>query len=89
MAPGFPDFYQGSERPLFHLTDPDNRRPVDFADSGEPGADRDAPLPDPMDPEAKTWQDHQGCLRLLRGPDDIEDFAVELTAIAKAEAPSR
>jgi (1->4)-alpha-D-glucan 1-alpha-D-glucosylmutase len=31
VAPGVPDFYQGLE--LFHytLTDPDNRRPVDFA----------------------------------------------------------
>lgn len=31
MAPGFPDFYQGGELPDFSFTDPDNRRPVDFA----------------------------------------------------------
>jgi (1->4)-alpha-D-glucan 1-alpha-D-glucosylmutase len=30
-APGVPDFYQGSEGVLATLTDPDNRRPVDFA----------------------------------------------------------
>ncbi len=30
-APGIPDFYQGTELWDFHLVDPDNRRPVDFA----------------------------------------------------------
>jgi (1->4)-alpha-D-glucan 1-alpha-D-glucosylmutase len=30
-APGVPDFYQGTESWAFHLVDPDNRRPVDFA----------------------------------------------------------
>ncbi len=30
-APGVPDFYQGSELWDFRLVDPDNRRPVDFA----------------------------------------------------------
>lgn len=29
--PGVPDFYQGTERWDFSLVDPDNRRPVDFA----------------------------------------------------------
>jgi (1->4)-alpha-D-glucan 1-alpha-D-glucosylmutase len=29
--PGVPDLYQGSERTLLTLVDPDNRRPVDFA----------------------------------------------------------
>ncbi len=29
-APGFPDFYQGTELFDFSLVDPDNRRPVDF-----------------------------------------------------------
>jgi (1->4)-alpha-D-glucan 1-alpha-D-glucosylmutase len=29
-APGTPDFYQGTELPEPFLTDPDNRRPVDF-----------------------------------------------------------
>lgn len=31
LAPGFPDFYQGMELCGFFLTDPDNRRPVDYA----------------------------------------------------------
>ena len=30
--PGVPDFYQGTELWDFNLVDPDNRRPVDFAD---------------------------------------------------------
>jgi (1->4)-alpha-D-glucan 1-alpha-D-glucosylmutase len=30
--PGVPDFYQGSELWDFNLVDPDNRRPIDFAD---------------------------------------------------------
>ena len=30
-APGVPDFYQGTELWDFSLVDPDNRRPVDFA----------------------------------------------------------
>ena len=30
-APGVPDFYQGTELWAFHLVDPDNRRPVDYA----------------------------------------------------------
>ncbi|HEY3845355.1 MAG TPA: malto-oligosyltrehalose synthase [Acidimicrobiales bacterium] len=31
ISPGVPDFYQGTELWDFSLTDPDNRRPVDFA----------------------------------------------------------
>lgn len=30
-APGVPDFYQGTEIWNFHLVDPDNRQPVDYA----------------------------------------------------------
>jgi (1->4)-alpha-D-glucan 1-alpha-D-glucosylmutase len=30
LAPGVPDFYQGTELWEFNLVDPDNRRPVDF-----------------------------------------------------------
>jgi (1->4)-alpha-D-glucan 1-alpha-D-glucosylmutase len=33
-SPGMPDFYQGSELWDLNLTDPDNRRPVDFAMRG-------------------------------------------------------
>jgi len=32
MMPGVPDFYQGTERWDLSLVDPDNRRPVDFAE---------------------------------------------------------
>ena len=32
-APGAPDFYQGTELWDFSLVDPDNRRPVDYADA--------------------------------------------------------
>jgi (1->4)-alpha-D-glucan 1-alpha-D-glucosylmutase len=32
MSPGVPDFYQGTELWNLSLVDPDNRRPVDFAD---------------------------------------------------------
>ena len=32
MMPGVPDFYQGTELWDFSLVDPDNRRPVDFAE---------------------------------------------------------
>lgn len=31
MLPGIPDIYQGAEGAVHHLTDPDNRLPVDFA----------------------------------------------------------
>jgi (1->4)-alpha-D-glucan 1-alpha-D-glucosylmutase len=35
FMPGVPDFYQGCEDWRFALTDPDNRRPVDFARGSE------------------------------------------------------
>ena len=39
MMPGVPDFYQGTEFWDFSLVDPDNRRPVDFAErAGRLGA---------------------------------------------------
>jgi (1->4)-alpha-D-glucan 1-alpha-D-glucosylmutase len=34
VAPGVPDFYQGSDLWSFHLVDPDNRNPIDFARRG-------------------------------------------------------
>lgn len=30
---------------------------------------------------SESFADHQGCLRLLRGPDDLEDFAVEVPPV--------
>jgi (1->4)-alpha-D-glucan 1-alpha-D-glucosylmutase len=47
-TPGVPDFYQGTELFEATLTDPDNRRPVDFAAR----ADLLASLPTPETPEA-------------------------------------
>ena len=36
-VPGIPDFHQGAEGPLHHLTDPDNRLAVDWDALGEAG----------------------------------------------------
>lgn len=34
-----------------------------------------------LNPAAETWARHEGCLRLLRGPDDVEDYAVEVPPV--------
>ena len=34
-----------------------------------------------LNPATDAWAAHQGCLRLLRGPDDIDDFAVEVPPV--------
>ena len=34
-----------------------------------------------LNPEGAEWARADGCLRLLRGPDDIEDFAVEVPPV--------
>jgi hypothetical protein len=34
-----------------------------------------------LNPATDAWARHEGCLRLLRGPDDIEDFAVEVPPV--------
>jgi hypothetical protein len=34
-----------------------------------------------LNPATAAWAAHDGCLRLLRGPDDIEDFAVEVPPV--------
>jgi SM-20-related protein len=34
-----------------------------------------------LNPATAAWTRHDGCLRLLRGPDDIEDFAVEVPPV--------
>jgi SM-20-related protein len=31
-----------------------------------------------LNPTIDAWTQHDGCLRLLRGPDDLEDYAVEV-----------
>ncbi|MDZ7727137.1 MAG: malto-oligosyltrehalose synthase [Dehalococcoidia bacterium] len=57
LAPGFPDIYQGSEVEVLALTDPDNRRPVDFEAREDVMREvRDLPAPGTMrDPLAKPW----------------------------------
>ncbi len=34
-----------------------------------------------LNPEAAEWSRQEGCLRLLRGPDDIEDYTVEVPPV--------
>ena len=34
-----------------------------------------------LNPEAAAWARQEGCLRLLRGPDDIDDFAAEVPPV--------
>lgn len=34
-----------------------------------------------LNPGTAEWADHAGCLRLLRGPDDLEDYAVEVPPV--------
>ncbi len=57
LAPGFPDFYQGNEIYQLTLTDPDNRRPVDFAVRSHllSKADASSLITNLADPEAKLW----------------------------------
>ena len=55
-APGFPDFYQGTELWDRSLTDPDNRRPVDYDERERLlGALPDAAPTDLADPVTKLW----------------------------------
>jgi hypothetical protein len=34
-----------------------------------------------LNPRTEAWAKQEGCLRLLRGPDDIEDYAVEVPPV--------
>ncbi len=34
-----------------------------------------------LNPETEAWAKQDGCLRLLRGPDDLEDFVVEVPPV--------
>ncbi len=34
-----------------------------------------------LNPETESWARNEGCLRLLRGPDDIENYAVEVPPV--------
>ncbi|MCC6383072.1 MAG: malto-oligosyltrehalose synthase [Dehalococcoidia bacterium] len=56
LAPGFPDVYQGTERWRFSLTDPDNRRPVDFAAAEALlGCSGPGPAPDLASDAGRQW----------------------------------
>jgi (1->4)-alpha-D-glucan 1-alpha-D-glucosylmutase len=52
--PGVPDFYQGTEFWDLSLVDPDNRRPVDFAERAKVLATAEAPDWDPL---VQRWSD--------------------------------
>jgi (1->4)-alpha-D-glucan 1-alpha-D-glucosylmutase len=64
--PGVPDFYQGTGLWDFSLVDPDNRRPVDYAEREDILAD-DAPLATLL----RTWQD--GAIKLRLAADLLRD----------------
>lgn len=34
-----------------------------------------------LNPQTEAWAKQEGCLRLLRGPDDLEDFAAEVPPV--------
>jgi hypothetical protein len=34
-----------------------------------------------LNPQTGAWAQHEGCLRLLRGPGDLEDYAVEVPPV--------
>lgn len=52
--PGVPDLYQGTDLWDFSLVDPDNRRPVDYAERAALLKAADAELP--MDTDAAAWR---------------------------------
>ena len=54
-APGVPDFYQGSEFGIYTLTDPDNRRDVDFQVAGHRLSSIAERVPAATDEAAKPW----------------------------------
>jgi malto-oligosyltrehalose synthase len=63
-APGVPDTYMGTERWAFSLVDPDNRRPVDFADAAAVLAalDSSGSMPSSL---LATWADGRVKLAVL------------------------
>lgn len=78
-CPGHPDLYQGTERWDLSLTDPDNRRPVDFeatrrALDAEGAVPRDVALRSPLDEASKPWLVHR-LLQLRRQRPDPFDRA--------------
>lgn len=67
LAPGFPDFYQGTECEALTVTDPDNRQPIDFAAIERASRDCDE-APPLLTPAGKLWLTR----RLLRLRRDFE-----------------
>jgi (1->4)-alpha-D-glucan 1-alpha-D-glucosylmutase len=68
LAPGIPDFYQGSELPLLTLTDPDNRAPVDFAALERRFENARTATPPLNEPAAKLWLTHRLLAARRRAP---------------------
>ena len=82
-GPGVPDIYQGSERGQFSLVDPDNRRPVDFAEmtgalaTSTIGTEPDQPS------DFKQWM----CAQALRARrEDPDTFSVYRPLVAVGPA---
>ena len=38
-----------------------------------------------LNPDTEAWAKQEGCLRLLRGPENLEDYAVEVPPVNSAE----
>lgn len=81
VMPGFPDIYRGTEDLFLALTDPDNRRPVDF------GVLADLPGSDTLGGHKACWtrrllslrHDHAAFLRDARCEAHIDGAGVALT----------
>lgn len=84
-GPGVPDVYQGTEFWDRSLTDPDNRRPVDFEgrDAALAALDEGAPVPAPTAQEAKLLVVSR-TLRLRRERPELFEGYVPLEATGPA-----
>jgi (1->4)-alpha-D-glucan 1-alpha-D-glucosylmutase len=84
--PGIPDIYQGCEVACFALTDPDNRRPVDFAALARGLAD---PETLPSDLDRRKLGLTSRLLRLRRASPDLFLAGSYVPEPADAASPSR
>ncbi|MCK9519233.1 MAG: malto-oligosyltrehalose synthase, partial [Dehalococcoidia bacterium] len=55
LAPGFPDFYEGSEGEALTVTDPDNRQPIDFGTLQATLTSTEGERPALLTPAGKLW----------------------------------